>query len=605
MKKISFIFVFILCLCFGSCFAGQNLTINQFRELCGVPEDVSIPSELQTILINYNPVIIKSKDENYIYIYPMSNVYNFFNDNYTNTDFKNSFCFSVGGSSTNYYYYFSPYCTFFKNPSRSVTYNCYLYDVQNQTFTSKTWFSWRDGYSFSLDTEGARFGLKIDINNETVESFKSLSNLKNFLEDNLLFNGWDGTIYYNNQNVLYKFDGVYVGQGENITGTTMWSHDDVGFSYRNTYSKNITWFYLQDVPLAEITSWTANDYNTLDSKYNSEYYIKSINGVNFNYSNDVSSYDVTFNKLSTILEKGHIYRLYAQTNVISGDEVVGKYYATTCFFSLNSWKSSAVKVLDLSQYLSTDVNDNITLIPDSSTGNSGTGTGGITLDDLNNNINNGINNINNNIENTILGTKNESGEREGGLVGNLLEGLWTGIVRLIIPSEEQFGQWITETVDSLADEGGILLYSKEFWLSLLNLITNSEVKDFIITLPEFKIPTSSVVIWEQQTINVTSYFKNNSNETIKNFYNIYLVLVSGISIFYFCQYLWSLWEAIISGGSVIPQTNEDMEISESVNMETGQRTTTYSGRGVNSHKYRTSYNHTKQSEHRPIGFGRN
>lgn len=289
--------------------------------------------------------------------------------------------------------------------------------------------------------------------------------------------------------------------------------------------------------------------------------------------------------------------------IVHGEiEEVEHYHATTCFFSLNSWKSSAVKVLDISQYLSTDVNDGITLIPDSSSGT----IGSTTLDDLNNNINNSINDLNNNIENTILGTENESGEREGGLWGNIkdfLESIPEMIVRLIIPSEEQFGQWITETVDNLADEGGILLYSKEFWLSMINLLTNAEEKDLILTLPEFKIPTSSVVIWEEQNINVTSYFKNNSNETIKSFYDIYIILVSGISIFYFCQYLWSLWDAIITGASSIsPQDNEDMTISESYNQDTGEHELTYSGTTTDGHKYRIKSNRTKVPKKNPIGF---
>lgn len=306
-----------------------------------------------------------------------------------------------------------------------------------------------------------------------------------------------------------------------------------------------------------------------------------------------------------MLEQIHIHL------IVHGErENIEYYYATTCFFSLNSWKSSAVKVLDISQYLSTDVNDDIILIPDSSSGTSGGITGSTTLDDLNNNINNSINDLNKNIENTILGTENDSGEREGGLWGRIrdvLESIPEFLVRLIIPSEEQFGQWITETVDNMSNKGGILLYSKEFWLSMINLLTNAEEKDLIITLPEFKIPTSSVVIWEEQNINVTSYFKNNSNETIKSFYNIYIVLVSGISIFYFCQYLWSLWDAIITGASSItPEANEDIDVLEVEDVAHEQHYRVYSGRYSNGHRFRTTYRVLDESKknRRPIGFGR-
>lgn len=81
-------------------------------------------------------------------------------------------------------------------------------------------------------------------------------------------------------------------------------------------------------------------------------------------------------------------------------ENIEHYYATTCFFSLNSWKSSAVKVLDISQYLSTDVNDDITLIPGSSSGTNGGTTGSTTTTTDLSKVETGINNINQNIDKT-------------------------------------------------------------------------------------------------------------------------------------------------------------------------------------------------------------
>lgn len=324
----SFIFVFILCLCFSSVFAGENLTINQFKEILQnnnitIPEDVEIPTELQTIISSYNPFIISSKDGNYIHIYPTSNIVSTFKNDWPVTGFS----FYINGSSASTEFIFSikssksgkwPYIN---NSKYSQFYN-YTYDVINSTFKRKTWimtcanFNSTSG-TYGLAQAGSYINYKIDINNETVESFKSLNNLKNYLEDHLMFNGFDGTIYYNDKNVLYKFNGVYVGSEDKITGTTMWSNDDVGFTYTNTYPENETYFYLQDVPLSEITEWSANDYNTLNSKYNSEYYIKLINGVNFNYWYDIDSYEVTYNKISSLLEQGHIYRLYAKTDTYS------------------------------------------------------------------------------------------------------------------------------------------------------------------------------------------------------------------------------------------------------------------------------------------------
>lgn len=213
-----------------------------------------------------------------------------------------------------------------------------------------------------------------------------------------------------------------------------------------------------------------------------------------------------------------------------------RYHATTCFFSLNSWKSSAVKVLDISQYLSTDVNDDITLIPDSSSGT----TGSTTLDDLNNNINNSINDLNNNIENTILGTKNESGEREGGLVGNLLE----GIKNFFIPSDEFFSDYFEELNNWFSDRLGLLYFPIDFIINFLNRIYSSEFNDVVFNIPDIYIP-----LFEDTEPIIPAYEFNfnefiSSNENLLTIYNMYLLVVDGIIIWGLISLLTKKYEEV-------------------------------------------------------------
>lgn len=288
---------------------------------------------------------------------------------------------------------------------------------------------------------------------------------------------------------------------------------------------------------------------------------------NFNYS-DLTTYNVKYSDLIKQMKEGYIYRLrfyveqyYDLTNMVS------LYFdiSTSCYFSLNDWKSSGYIIKNIYKLFSSA--SGIEIIP------------GDSSSDKDKDLS--IKDLNNNIENTILGTPNESGERQGGLVGNLLEGLWKGLVALIIPDAETFGKWITDQTYKLSNNSGFLTYSKTFWVSMLNLITNAEEKDFILVLPAFKLPTgiSSVTIWEEQRLNLTAYFKNNDNETIKSFYTIYIVLVSGISIYMFCQYLWSLWDSIITGVSTItPQDDGAIDTLETEDLNTGEHTVTYSGR---------------------------
>lgn len=321
MKKISFVFIFILCLCFSSVFAGENLTLNQFKEILNnnnisVPEDVTFPSAFNDLL-NVNPIIFLSYDKSEIVVvngYGNKSINPVLGIEGSNNSMQLVFGYTKSGKSydstlvgsnnvkpdsCNYFYKIN--LSDFSFKIYDFTYYGYIFGSYQTGYTNKCYLSYL--YSQVLD-------------NYSYDDFKSLNNIKNFLETNMLFCGVDN-LYYNGSDVNYRFDGVYVGQGDNITGTTMWSNDDVGFSYKNTYPENITWFYLQDVPLSEITEWTANDFNTLNSKYNSDYYIKSINGVNFNYWNDIYSYEVTYQNLAKKLEQGHIYRLYACSNVYS------------------------------------------------------------------------------------------------------------------------------------------------------------------------------------------------------------------------------------------------------------------------------------------------
>ena len=303
-------------------------------------------------------------------------------------------------------------------------------------------------------------------------------------------------------------------------------------------------------------------------------------------------YSISYSELLSKMETNYIYRLLGYTEIVESSTTnsVGYDICTSCFFSLNDWRATDYEIKNIYKLCFAD-NPSLEPIPGGSTGGDD-----LTIKDLNDNISSSIDNVNKNIQDTILGTPNESGERQGGLVGNLLEGLWKGLVALIIPDSETLGKWITDQTDKLSANAGFLTYSKTFWLSMCNLITNSSGdSDCIFVLPEFKVPGFNTVIWQEQNINLTSYFKNNENEVIKGFYTTYIVLVSGISIFYFCQYLWSLWDSIISGThQITPEQNEDMQISHDFDMDNGMKTTSYTGRDINGQRYRLRYHYNSR-----------
>lgn len=317
MKKISFIFIFILCLCFSSVFAGENLTINEFKKILNdnnitVPEDVTFPSAFNDLL-NANPIVFLSYDKSEIVVvngYGHNLINPVLGIEGTNSSMQLAFGYSkydksyisgyVGGNnvvpSINYFYKINlSDFSFYEYDFLKYGYNNGSYDT---IYINKCYL----GYLYSQVSD-----------NYTYDDFKLLNHIKNFLETNMLFCGIDN-LYYNNSDVNYRFNGVYVGQGDKITGTTMWSNDDTKFIYTNTYSENQTFFYLQDVPLSEITEWSANDYSTLSDMYNTEYIVKQYSStLSTNMLDDVDSYSILYQNLAKKLEQGHIYRLYART----------------------------------------------------------------------------------------------------------------------------------------------------------------------------------------------------------------------------------------------------------------------------------------------------
>lgn len=597
MKKISILLMLIFSIIgFGSvCFAEENLTLNEFKTImknAGANVDnIEIPNDLQTILSTKYPLVIKDTKNNCIRIYPtIHRVYTY--NGYQNWKIYfglNNKVWTIGlsdnitGSKANY----SSDLNVGSYPSSGSIY-AYRYDFNTNAFVQ---YEFAKIYNNHLYNYGISIGCEFDINSETLEGFQSIARLKNYLFNNVLFSG-QNEIYYNKQNIFYRFNGVYVGDNNVfIPGATCISVNDTYFEYMSNSTYNDVFFEIQDCPLSEITTWSSTDYETLDF---SSYFTTRLNIGKYGSSvkQNIENQKLTYDYLSKFMESGHIYRLVVTTRVNnSSGDTLNTYYCTSCFFSLNDWKSNAITVKNISKLIAPDDSD---LVID----NPGGTTGGddLTIKDLNDNISSSIDNVNKNIQDTILGTPDESGERKGGLVGNLLEGLWKGLVALIIPDSETLGKWITDQTDKLSANAGFLTYSKTFWLSMCNLITNSSGdSDCIFVLPEFKVPGFNTVIWQEQNINLTSYFKNNENEVIKGFYTTYIVLVSGISIFYFCQYLWSLWDSIISGThQITPEQNEDMQISHDFDMDNGMKTTSYTGRDINGQRYRLRYHYNSR-----------
>lgn len=397
-KKINFFLSVLLVLLFGtlssSCLANTNLSVTEFRNLmneAGINIDsIEIPTSVQNILTTEYPVIIKSEDNNYVYIYPTKTIEANLRAAYS---MFTNWSFFTTGSGVNTQYLFSYNClsstASMVNGTLIYSKPCYIYDVLNNVFITKTWIYTHDGYAHNRAQPGALFGLTMS-ENETVTDFKNISTLKRFLNKNLIFNG-QNYLYYNNQNVLYKFNGVYAGDNRYTSSFTT-NTDMYRFTYQayNT-SENydvVNYFYLQKFAPNEAIKLTNSDLSVSNNEIDLQF--------NRNRTRDFS-----FNGLINLMEQGYIYRIYAFSNQHnSSGDLIRSANATSQFFSLNSWNSSEIEVLNIYDILFTDNPD----IEQEGGGSSGGG-------DLPG-IEQGVIDINNNLTNVpdISGTVISSGD---------------------------------------------------------------------------------------------------------------------------------------------------------------------------------------------------
>ncbi len=599
MKKIIFITMFILTMMLSTCFAAsidENVSIyDRYMSYDMAKHILDNFKNSEYFFITYNSDYIDNNSGEY-YRLLNSIDYKTFAYNFNSFFFTESNKYLNTFKDWEHIAVFPYYYNDKRNPmSVGLYFKFYVFDndkpikfyVTNNTKGNQKY------QSFQIFSTLSEFGFKYDEsdnvlkNTSATSSSSSYSFYYSFRDDYIDFNVdsleqiFDNPFYYSFGQTFYanvrlpgmsdyqnltSFNNYYLGIKNLFNGVIQYFPVDGGFLQpkaefiSNNATKSIslvtnfeldeskeyrkTYVYLQKLSPDEAVQCT---YNFSESHLGSE-----ITLVDRDYfGGDIYSYESLVSKM----EKGYIYRLIYWFNQkeseVSFEGVQD--WATSEFFSLNDWSSNKIIVKNLSKYVDVTYPVN----PDISGDRSG---------DVGINIGGYIDSVNDNIRDTILGTEDENGNRTGGLLGgikdfflDLLKKIYDSIIGLIIPTTDQFGEWITKTYDDVNKTGGILLYSKQFWLSLLGLLNNDTPKDLIFDFKEIKFPNTDKVIWEGTQFNLTQFV--NEHEVFKEFYIGYIVIISGVSIFLFCQYLWSLWEHIINGtGTVEISENEEFGV---------------------------------------------
>lgn len=370
MKKF-LIFLSVFILAFSTqAFARENITLNEFKEIVKADgynmDNVTFPSYFNQLL-NNNPIIFYNQDKTKIMCFTGIVKANGQRDYYPNI--------TIGIVNNQYTIgYQSGAIKTYKSPAGS--YSFYGYNITDQSsypnsyrigcsinlsdYSFTTISSGYNGYQYYYGGVYPYIGYSYSYyqNDYTLDNFKSLAFIKSKLLENMIFYG--KPLYYSDNDIFYKFDGVikkyysiYKNQYVNTVGRTTYNDSDLKFRYEvpATYKDNESGFmdvYLQELSPIETLKQTEE----LDKEgYLEKLILTSTEKPNV-YGTQPVACNVYFNELIKLMEKGKIYRLrfefFKNVKDDSG-ELLGSLRdtATSCFFSLNDWKSSEIEVKNI------------------------------------------------------------------------------------------------------------------------------------------------------------------------------------------------------------------------------------------------------------------
>ncbi len=118
-------------------------------------------------------------------------------------------------------------------------------------------------------------------------------------------------------------------------------------------------------------------------------------------------------------------------------------------------------------------------------------------------------------------------------LGNGIKGLFNNLIsaiqRLFIPDFKNMQSTFKEFEDALLGKLGFIWESEQYFYEILNRFIELNEGEAIIEIPQIKVPNFDYEIISAQTWNFSKPF--NDNDTLREFYSLYKVLISGVFIF--------------------------------------------------------------------------
>lgn len=129
-------------------------------------------------------------------------------------------------------------------------------------------------------------------------------------------------------------------------------------------------------------------------------------------------------------------------------------------------------------------------------------------------------------------------------IGNGIKDFFQGIVNLFIPNFDDMKNTMSELKQAFINKLGFVGESEEYFVSLLERFQDLDEGNVVIQIPEIKVPNFDYTIINSQNWNFSEPFNN--NQTLKAFYDLYKVLISGVFIFLLIEHARNILGGLIN-----------------------------------------------------------
>lgn len=167
--------------------------------------------------------------------------------------------------------------------------------------------------------------------------------------------------------------------------------------------------------------------------------------------------------------------------------------------------------------------------------------------------------------------------------------------------EEYIGKLINNLSENMQNNQSILTIPMYLITKTMDTFISYTPKDFVLSWNNIEF--QGITLIEQGSLNLNKLVEQ--NEVFKRIYDIMIIVETFGMIILLADWLRNLFLDLLGiDWTGLKADQNEMTITNTIDMDTGENYTTYTGEDIDGNRYKIKYNHTKEKQHRKIGFGR-